>query len=110
MIMAKNTEFSYTRTLLSETRQALGNLFEGGFLHQSASGNELDRLAEKLAQCGLDAGASLLEELSGKLTASRLHSQWNWTGEISLYARLWKYLDLCQDRLDYLEALDSMSN
>jgi len=97
-------EHAYLRTLLEDARSALGVLFEHGFSQSLNSGDELGKLAERFTAAGMDTGSARLEALAQKLEQSRFQARTDWSAAAADYAGLWRYLSVCTDRLDYLQA------
>jgi hypothetical protein len=107
---AIKTEYAQLHTILMHARSETEALFHHGLLFGERREAALLETAEQLMAAGLTAGAELTTALAEKLVGIRVDPSWTPDAAIDIFARLWRYLELCLIRLEYLEVADFSSS
>ena len=100
---------STLRDILKETQLEMEALFAGGMACGDRRESSLLEAGRRMEEAGLRTGAAMASELRAALSSLRVDGGWTAENASEAFARLWDYLNLCMDRLDYLEAKDGFS-
>ena len=99
---------STLRDILKEARLEMETLFAGGMACGDRREASLLEAGEKMKEAGLRSGAAMMDELRAALSGLRVDGGWTAENASEVFASLWSYLNLCLNRLDYLEAKEAM--
>ena len=99
--------YKYMRELLGDIRYSLSTTFEHGF-NYFPDVNEFARLQQQMEQAGLVDGATRIKALLEELLKPRIDLHWTAQKAVAQFSFLWEYVRLCERRLAYLEAEESI--
>ena len=99
---------SVLRDVLKETLLQMDAIFAGGMACGDRREASLLDAGRRMEEVGLRSGAIMADELRAALSGLRVDGGWTAENASEIFTRLWDYLNICLDRLDYLEAKEAM--
>lgn len=88
----------YMKSFLDEVIYEMETVFEHGLTNSSGFADRFYIFADTMQKMGMQQGSTLCKKVADSLNESRFETT---TQHTETFAGLWKYLELCRDKLEY---------